>query len=432
MMTIKRGASLIAATLMLGSGTAALAQLTQPAESAVIFGDSGDTAWTMVSAAMVLLMAIGGLPLFFAGQVRRVHAAGVLTMATAVAAIVSLLWMILGYTLAFSPGTALIGGFDNVMLNAMGTVRDGTTVPETAFALFQMGVALIAPVIVIGALVERVRLSWLLVWSALWSLLVYAPITHWLWGGGWIAGLGAVDYAGGLAIFTSAGVSALVAATLVGRRSDDATTAPRTTRPSWSLVGAALLWFGAFGLVGGASLGASDDAASAILAAHVAACVGALVWLGMDRLHGVKAGAPAAATGVVAGLATIASAAGYVSIGAAIVISLIGVALAHVARRWVARTKVDDALGVFATMGVGAIAGTLLVALFLSPTLGGTGYAAGVGMGGQLMAQAIAVLAVAAWSGVVSLILALGIALVLPMRMTPDQERDGTDTDEAD
>ena len=414
---------------LLAAATAvpASAQLTQPAAGAVVFGDSGDTAWVLAASALVALIALPGLLLYVAGRVQRRNAASVGVQTMAVVALASLVWVVIGYSLAFAPGDVLIGGTDNIMLNALGTVRDGTTIPETAFAVFELCLALLAPALIVGAVVERVRFGWLLAWTGLWSLLVYAPVAHWLWGDGWLAELGSVDFGGGIVVLETAGVSALVVAMLLGRRAAFADATPPHA-PLLSLAGAAILWVGWFGLVGGAAFSASDDAAAAILAMHVAASAGALAGVVIERLRHGKASAAGIAGGAIAGLAAITPAAGLVGIGAAIIIGGAGATAAFAATRLIRdRFAVDDTLSVFATLGVAAIVGALLLAPFMAPALGGTGYADGVSMLAQIGLQAAAVAVVGLWAGGVSLILALGLALVLPMRVSAEQEAAGLD-----
>lgn len=417
----------------MATATPALAQLAQaapPVDTTVIFGDSGDTAWVLASSALVLLMTLPGLALFYGGLVRTRNALSVPVQCLAIAAITSLIWIVLGYSLAFSDGTGLnlVGGLDNWMLNGMGTVREGTTIPETAFALFQMTFAIITPALIVGALVERVRFSWLMLWTALWSLLVYAPVAHWVWGNGWLAELGALDFAGGIVVHTTAGVSAIVVALLVGKRRGFPKTPMMPHAPVLTLAGAGLLWVGWFGFNGGSALGASDDAASAILATHVAASAAAITWMLLERFLLGKPTAIGLATGAVAGLATITPAAGFVGVGAALIIGVLGAAAGYFAIRLLrVRLQIDDSLDVFAVHGVGGILGSLLLAVFLGTAVGGTGYADGVGLVGQLGVQALAVVVVAIWSAIVSLVLALGLALVLPMRVTDEQEHEGLD-----
>jgi Amt family ammonium transporter len=399
-----------------------------PADT-IIFGDSGDTAWILAASALVLFMTLPGLALFYGGLVRAKNFLSVLMQCFAITGIASLIWISVGYSLAFSEGSSWIGGYDNFWLNAMGTVRLDTTIPETAFALFQMTFAIITPALIIGALVERVRFGWLMAFMALWILLVYIPVTHWMWGGGWLAVLGAVDFAGGIVVHTTAGVSALVAAIMVGRRAGWPTHLMLPHSPALTLAGAGMLWVGWFGFNGGSALGASDDAASAVLATHLAASAAALVWIVAERIKVGKPTSVGVATGAIAGLATVTPAAGYISMGSALLLGVIGSLACFYAVQLIrVRLKIDDSLDVFAVHGVGGILGSLLVALLMSPeTFGGTGYAEGVTMVDQLITQATAIAAVAGWSAVATLIIGFALSMVLPMRVSAEAERDGLD-----
>ena len=402
--------------------------LAAPAET-IIFGDSGDTAWLLTASALVLFMTLPGLALFYGGLVRSKNFLSVLMHCFAIAGMASLIWIAVGYSLAFSDGNGgWIGGPLNLWLNNMATVREDTTIPETAFALFQMTFAIITPALIVGALVERVRFGWLMAFTGLWVLFVYVPVTHWMWGGGWLAVMGAVDFAGGIVVHTTAGVSALVAAIMVGKRRGWPGHLMLPHSPALTLAGAGMLWVGWFGFNGGSALGASDDAASAILATHVAACAAALVWIIVERIKVGKSTTIGIATGAIAGLATVTPAAGFIGIGPAIIMGVVGSLACFYAVQIIRfRFKIDDSLDVFAVHGVGGILGSLMVAVFMSPDLGGTGYAEGVTMGGQLLTQAIAIGAVAAWSGIATLIAGYAVSLVLPMRVTPDEEREGLD-----
>jgi ammonium transporter, Amt family len=417
------GAAMAVATM------AASPALAAPAGDTIIFGDSGDTAWVLAASALVLLMTLPGLALFYGGLVRAKNFLSVLMHCFAITAMASLIWISVGYSLAFGEGSAWIGGYDNFWLNAMGTVRADTTIPETAFALFHMTFAIITPALIVGAFVERVRFGWLMVFSALWILLVYVPVTHWMWGGGWLAEMGALDFAGGIVVHTTAGVSALVAAIMVGKRAGWPTHLMLPHSPALTLAGAGMLWVGWFGFNGGSALGASDDAASAILATHVAASAAALVWIILERIKVGKPTTIGIATGAIAGLATVTPAAGYISMGSAVLLGLVGSIACFYAVQFVrGRLKIDDSLDVFAVHGVGGMLGSLAVGIVMSPDIfGGTGYAEGVGMLDQLMTQAIAVGVVAGWSAIGTLIIGYAISFVLPMRVAAEEEREGLD-----
>ncbi len=390
--------------------------------------DSGDTALVLVSAALVMLVALPGPGLFYGGRVAARNLLSLLMQIGGIVAVVSLTWIAAGYTLAFGAVTSgWLGAGNAWMLIALGEVREGTTIPESAFALFEMTICALAAALMAGAWAQRARFGWVIGFAALWSLVVYAPVAHWLWGGGWLtARLGALDFAGGIVVQTSAGVSALVVTMLLGRQSE--AMPPAQHAPALTLLGALVLWAGWFGLAGGSALVAGDGAASAIIAVHAAAAAAALTWLLIERIAAGKPSARGLAFGVVAGLVTVSPAAGYISPGAAIVFGIVGAAVCCGARRLSARrSNPDDALGVFALSGLGGITGSLMLAVFLSPALGGTGYAAGMGMASQIVAQAVAVGAVALWAAVASAVLALALSLFLPMRVSEDAQRDGLD-----
>ena len=392
--------------------------------------DSGDTAWILMSAALVMLMAAPGLTLFYGGLVRAKNFLSVLVQCGAIAATASLIWIVCGYTLAFGQVTSgWLGAGNAWMLNALGNVREGTFIPESAFALFQMTFAAITPALMAGAWVDRARFGWVVGFCALWSLVVYAPVAHWVWGGGWLAArLGTLDFAGGIVVHTTAGVSALVVAVLLGRRQGFPRTLMLPHSPSLTMAGAALLWMGWFGFNGGSALAANDDAASAIINTHVAASAAAMVWLLIERLTVGKPTSVGFATGAIAGLATVTPAAGFISPGAAMLLGAAGASVCYPMIQLVKhRLLIDDSLDVFAVHGVGGILGSILLAVFLSTDLGGTGYAEGQTMAGQLAAQVIGVGVVAIWSAVVSAILALAVSVVLPMRVSEDEEREGLD-----
>jgi Amt family ammonium transporter len=395
--------------------------------------NSGDTAWIITASALVLLMTLPGLGLFYGGLVRAKNVLSVLIQVAAVAAVVSLLWIVVGYTLAFGDD---IGGWLGNMRAAMLApanlfeVRPETSLPESAYALFQMTFAAITPGLMVGAWVDRARFSWVVVFSALWSLVVYAPVAHWVWGGGWLAQQGTLDFAGGIVVHTTAGVSALVVALLLGRRQGFPTSALLPHAPGLTMIGAMLLWVGWFGFNGGSAFTASDDAASAILNTHAAAVTAALVWIGIERVTFGKPTTVGFATGAVAGLATVTPAAGYVSPGGAILIGVLAAGVCYYMIQLIkVRLRIDDSLDVFAVHGIGGMLGSIAVAFFMSAGFGGVGYdTAGAGsFAGQLGAQALAVGAVAVYSLIATALIALAVSLILPMRVSEDDERQGLD-----
>ncbi len=392
--------------------------------------DTGDTAWILISSALVLMMTMPGLTLFYGGLVRAKNFLSVLVQVGAIAAAASLLWIVCGYTLAFGNVTNGWFGAGNAwMLIDLGNVRAGTAIPESAFAMFQLTFAAITPALMAGAWVDRARFGWVVAFCAAWSLLVYAPVAHWVWGGGWLAtAMGTLDFAGGIVVHTTAGVSALVAAMLLGKRQGFPKTLMLPHSPSLTMAGAALLWVGWFGFNGGSALAANDDAASAIINTHAAAAVAALTWLLIEKLSVGKPTSVGFATGAIAGLATVTPAAGFISPGAAMLFGVLAALACYPMIQIIKqRLGVDDSLDVFAVHGVGGIIGSLLLGVFLSADLGGTGYADGTTMASQVAAQFVGVGVVAIWSAVVSAVIAVLISLVLPMRVSEDEEREGLD-----
>jgi Amt family ammonium transporter len=404
---------------------AALAQ-----DAAAPAADSGDTSWILISSALVLLMCLPGLSLFYGGLVRAKNVLSVALQCGAVAAVASLLWILVGYSLAFGNVTSgWLGGGNAWMLIDLAEIRSGVTFPESTFALFQMTFAAITPALMIGAWVDRARFGWVLAFCGLWGLVVYAPVAHWIWGGGWLySQFGVLDFAGGMVVHTTAGISALVVALLLGKRDGFPKTMMLPHAPGLTMIGAMLLWVGWFGFNGGSALAASDGASSAIINTHAAACAAALVWLLVEKFTVGKPTSVGFATGAIAGLATVTPAAGFISPGAAV---LLGVAAGGVCYGAIQLVKqklhIDDSLDVFAVHGVGGMLGSILLAIFISADLGGTGYAEGVTMASMLGTQALGVGVTALWSLIATAVLALGVSVFFPMRVTADEEREGLD-----
>ena len=413
--------------------SAMLAAWAQPAlaqEGQIDVANSGDTAWILTASALVLMMTLPGLALFYGGLVRAKNFLSVLVQCGAIAGVASILWIGIGYSLAFGTlSNGWIGAGNAALLGDLGNVREGLEIPESSFALFQMTFAVITPALMVGAWVDRARFGWVVGFCALWGLVVYAPVAHWVWGGGWLSQqFGTLDFAGGIVVHTTAGVSALVVAMLLGKRKGFPGTPLLPHSPSLTMAGAALLWVGWFGFNGGSALAANDDAAAAIINTHAAAASAALVWLLLERVLLGKATSVGFATGAIAGLATVTPAAGYIAPWAAILFGAVASPVCYGAIKLVKfRMEIDDSLDVFAVHGVGGMTGTLLLGLFLSPLLGGTGYAEGMTMLGQLAGQVIGILAVAIWSVIGTVVIALMVSVVIPMRVSEDEEREGLD-----
>jgi ammonium transporter, Amt family len=372
--------------------------------------DSGDTAWVLTASALVLMMTLPGLALFYGGLVRAKNFLSVLIQCGAIAAVSSVLWITVGYSLAFSASDgAYIGNTQNLMFANMFAMRDGQTIGELVFGLFQMTFAIITPALIVGAWVERARFGWVVAFSALWSLLVYVPVTRWVWGNGFLQQQGVIDFAGGIVVHTTAGVSALVVALMLGKRIGFPKTLMLPHSPALTVAGAGLLWVGWFGFNGGSALDAN-------------------VWMVIERIKVGKATAVGFATGAVAGLATITPASGSVGpLGAIILGLLAGIVCFYAVNLIKGKLQIDDSLDVFAVHGVGGIMGSILLAVLMSPIFGGNDYAEGMTMASQLWAQVKGVGIVAVYSAVVTLIVGYMVSMVLPMRVSEDQERDGLD-----
>ena len=408
----------------------ALAMTTPAQAQAAATADSGDVAWILVSSALVLMMAMPGLTLFYGGLVRAKSFLAVLVQVGAIAAVASILWIVVGYTMAFgNVGIGWIGDGNAMMLTGNGDLREGLTLPEPVFALFQMCFALITPALMAGAWVDRARFGWVVAFCALWGLVVYAPVAHWIWGGGWMAsGFGTLDFAGGIVVHTTAGVSALAIAILIGKRAGFPKTPLLPHSPALTMAGAALLWVGWFGFNGGSALAANGSAALAIINTHLAASAAALLWIALENRLVGKPTSVGFATGAIAGLATVTPAAGFIGPGAAITFGLVGTSICYAAIQLVKQKwQVDDSLDVFAVHGVGGMTGSLMLAVFMADALGGAGYAPAMDMGRQFLAQVVGVGVVAVWSVAATVILAKLVALIWPMRVDQEAETIGLD-----
>jgi Amt family ammonium transporter len=390
--------------------------------------DSGDTAFIIVASALVLFMTLPGLALFYGGLVRAKNFLSILMQCFAIAALVSVLWLAGGYGLVFGTPTPWLGGLGQAGLIGLEGARAGLTIPENVFVFYQMMFAIITPALIIGAFPERVRFGWLMIFSAAWLLVVYIPVAHWVWGGGWLAGRGVLDFAGGIVVHTTAGISALVIALMIGRRRGFPQTMIPPHSPAMTMIGAGMLWVGWFGFNGGSALAANAAAGSALLATHLSASAAALAWALLERIKIGKATSVGLVTGAVAGLATVTPAAGYVSPLGGALCGLAGAGCCFAAVLTIKqRFRIDDSLDVFAVHGVGGMLGSLLVAPLAATALGGVGLPAGRGIGDQLAAQGIGVGVTILWSAVASYALARLAALIVPMRVDAEAEHDGLD-----
>ena len=416
------------ASLRLGTTGTAVLLLGGSATAAPGPADSGNTAWVLTASALVLFMTLPGLALFYGGLVRARNVLSVLMHCFTICCVVSLAWMVFGYALAFGGEGALIGSLSKAFLANLGDKQLPGNVPENVFVLFQMTFAIITPALIIGAFPERVTFPFVIAFSLLWLAFVYVPVAHWMWGNGWLAALGAMDFAGGVVVHTTAGVSALVAALLIGKRRDFPHQLIPPHSPGMTMMGAGMLWVGWFGFNGGSALAADSAAGSAILATHLAAATGALVWMAIEWLRIEKPTSVGIVTGSVAGLATITPAAGYVGAAGAVVIGALGGAACFFATITLKqRLKVDDSLDVFAVHGIGGMLGSLLVSLLALQSLGGAGLAEGVGAAHQFLVQLAAVASVALWSAAATFAIVKILQPVTGLRVSEEEEYDGLD-----
>lgn len=400
------------------------------AEEAALSG--ANTSWILTSTALVLFMTLPGLALFYGGLVRSRNVLSILMQCFAIAGIASILWLILGYSIAFSEGNGFVGGLSNIMFAGIQEETLAGDIPESLFALFQMTFAVITPALIIGGFAERMKFSAVLIFSAIWLLVVYSPITHWVWGGGWLGQMGLLDFAGGTVVHITAGVAALVAAIVLGPRKGFPTTAMPPHNMTMTVMGAGMLWVGWFGFNGGSALAANGDAAMAMLVTHISAAAGAITWMFYEWKKFGQPTALGTVTGIIAGLGTITPASGFVGPAGALVIGIVAGAVCFNAVLVIKRVlKIDDSLDVFPVHGVGGIIGTLMAGIFASSQLGlfsGQGLADGVTIADQVWVQFIGVAATGLYTAVATwIILKVVGVLTGGLRVTADQETEGLD-----
>ena len=390
--------------------------------------DAGDTAWLITATALVLFMTLPGLALFYGGLVRAENVLSVLMQCFAIACLMSVLWLIAGYSLTFSGDGLWIGDLKEVLL--LGVPRDAVSgsIPETVFFMFQMTFAIITPALMVGAFVERMRFGAVMLFCALWLFLVYVPVAHWIWGGGWLAERGVMDFAGGLVVHLTAGVSALLLAMMLGPRMGF----PHDVRPPhapWmTMAGACMLWVGWFGFNAGSALSAGADAGMAMTVTHISAATATLVWVVIESVKFGKPSLVGAVTGAIAGLASITPASGYVGPGGALVIGLVGGTICYLMVVIVKhRFGVDDSLDVLAVHGVGGAIGIMLTAVFADAALGGVGFADGQTMGSQALVQLLGVAAVLIWSVAASFVIIKFVQALIGLRVSAEVEEQGLD-----
>ena len=412
----------------LGTGLIAASLFASPVFAADSAIDSGDTAWILTATALVLLMTLPGLALFYAGLVQSKNIVSVLMHHFAIAALMSILWVIAGYSLAFSGDGAWVGDLANSFMSNITLDSASGTIPESVFAAFQMTFAIITPALIIGAYVERMKFAAILLFSAIWLLAVYAPVTHWVWGGGIMAEWGVLDFAGGIVVHATAGTAALVCALVVGKRRSFPTSVQPPHSPVLTMIGASMLWIGWFGFNGGSALGAGNSAGMALLVTHIAAATASLVWMFIEWFRFGRPSLVGIVTGMVAGLATVTPASGFIGVPGGLILGLAGGVACYVAVDLIrVRLKIDDSLDVFAVHGVGGILGSLLVAYLALPAFGGLGLADGVTAGSQFMVQLSSVAITVLWTGIASYVILTVIGAMIGLRVDQQDEIEGLD-----
>jgi Amt family ammonium transporter len=401
--------------------------------------NGANTAWILTTTALVLFMTIPGLSLFYAGLVRAKNVLSVLMQCFAITCAASLIWLVCGYSLAFGDGgsmNAWIGNLQNVML--AGVTKDSLAgdIPETVFFMFQMTFAIITPALIVGGFAERMRFSAVMLFSCFWLLVVYVPITHWVWGGGWLAEMGLLDFAGGTVVHITAGVAALVTAIVLGRRRGFQQQPMMPHNLTMTVTGAGMLWVGWFGFNGGSALAANGDAGMAMLVTHISAATGSLAWMMMEWIKHGKPSVLGIVTGMVAGLGTITPASGFVGPGGALLIGFSAGIICYFATQALKlKFRIDDSLDVFPVHGIGGILGTLLAGILISADLGifsGQGYAEGMAMDSQLKVQFIGVLSTLVYTAVLTFALLKLVNLMVGLRVDDEEETQGLDISQHD
>ncbi|MDX8393952.1 MAG: ammonium transporter [Mariprofundales bacterium] len=389
---------------------------------------AGDTSWMLTATALVLLMTLPGLALFYGGMVRKKNVLSMCMQTIAIASLMSILWVIAGYSLAFAEGSAFIGSLDKAFFAGVSVDTLAGTIPETVFATFQMTFAIITPVLIIGAFAERMKFSAVMVFSALWMLLVYAPICHWVWGGGFLGSIGTLDFAGGTVVHINAGIAGLVCALVLGKRRGY----PQRPMPPHNLtltmIGTALLWVGWFGFNAGSELAADGTAGMAMLVTQIAAAMAVLTWCLAEYMVFKKASLLGACSGAVAGLVAITPASGFVGPVGALAIGAFAGAICFCAVSFMKKKLgYDDSLDAFGVHGVGGIIGAVLTGVFVSTTFGGVGLAEGMSLGNQVLVQIEAIIATVVYCALVTFIILKVIDAMIGLRVNEEEESLGLD-----
>ena len=391
--------------------------------------DTGNTAWIITATALVLFMTLPGLALFYGGLVRKKNVLSVLMQCISVACLASVLWLVIGYSLAFGDGNQWIGDTSKMFLSGVSRDTLSGDIPETVFFAFQMTFAVITPALIVGAYVERIKFSAVLLFSGLWLLIVYAPVTHWIWAGnGWLFQAGLLDFAGGLVVHLTAGSSALVLAAMLGPRSTFPLQVDPPHNPAMVMIGASMLWVGWFGFNAGSALAADGNAGMAMVVTHISAATASLVWMLMDWSRFGKPTLIGLVTGTIAGLASITPASGSVGpIGALIIGASAGIICYLFVNIVKNNLKIDDSLDVFAVHGVGGLLGIILVAFLVDANIGGAGYADGINAISQLMIQLKGTVAVLVLSVVATIVITYVVKLTVGLRVDDSSEVEGLD-----
>jgi len=390
--------------------------------------NQANTAWILTSTALVLFMTLPGLALFYCGLVQHKNVLSVLMQCFAIACLASLMWMVLLYGLAFGDGGGLnsVIGAGKWFMSGIHVNSLSGDLPETVFFMFQMTFAIITPALVIGGFAERMKFSAVLWFTALWLIVVYAPVCHWVWGGGWLGELGFMDFAGGSVVHINAGVAAIVAALVLGKRKGFPHTAMPPHNMTLVVAGASMLWVGWFGFNAGSALAADANAGMAMVVTHISAAAGSLAWMGCEWIRHGKPSVLGIATGMVAGLGTITPASGYVGPVGGLLIGLSAGVVCYFATQYIKRVlQIDDSLDVFPVHGVGGALGTLLTAVFAADIMGGAGMDAT--MGSQFVTQCIGVAATVVWCGIASYVILKLLDKALGLRVSEEQETEGLD-----
>ena len=390
--------------------------------------NSGDTAWVLTSTALVLFMTLPGLALFYCGLVNSKNVVSVLMQHFALACVVSIIWVTIGYSLAFSTGNAWIGDLSNLFMKSITLDSISGTIPESLFASFQMTFAIITPALIIGAFVERIKFSAMLIFLSLWVIIVYLPVTHWVWGGGLLSSWGVMDFAGGIVVHATAGTAALVTALTLGKRRGFPKSITPPHSPILTMIGAAMLWVGWFGFNAGSALGANSSAGMAMLVTHISAATAALVWMFIEWKRFGKPSLIGVVTGMVAGLATVTPASGYIGIPGGLILGFLGGLLCYLAVDYIrGKLQIDDSLDVFAVHGVGGILGSLLVAFLATPTFLGLGLPEGQTAGSQFIIQFKGVALTICWTAVFTYLILKLTSFIVPLRVEEEEEIEGLD-----